>query len=145
MKKQKSINQNRVWISINYLSLIIGVLLFYAVKILHWPLSYLLFEIGILGVFIVSFFKAFIIPKFWKTVHTSLENLDEREVQVVFNALRYAYSIFAIICLVIIYGFAIAKYQPIDVVIAGSLLYLAHSLPASIIGWNEKNISMEDD
>ena len=73
-------------------------------------------------------------------VHTSLKNLDEREMQVVLNALRYAYSIFAIICLIIIYAFAIAEYQPIDVLLAGGLLYLAHTLPAAIVDWNEKVI-----
>ncbi len=78
-------------------------------------------------------------------VHTSSKNLDEREMQVVLNALRYAYSIFAIICLIIIYAFAIAEYQPIDVLLAGGLLYLAHTLPAGIVGWKEKNIATENN
>lgn len=78
-------------------------------------------------------------------VHTSSKNLDEREMQVVLNALRYSYSIFTIVCLLIIYVFAIVEYQPIDVLLAGGLLYLAHSLPAAIVGWNEKISKMDDD
>lgn len=145
MKNQKSRTQNRVWILLNYLSLIVGMLLFYTVKIYHWPLFFLFFEIGIIVIFLISLFKAFIITKFWEMVHTSSKNLDEREMQVVLNALRYAYSIFAVICLIIIYAFAIAEYQPIDVLLAGGLLFLAHTLPASIVGWNEKIITINHD
>ena len=144
MKNQESRKLNRVWITINYLSLIVGMLLFYTVKFRHWPLSFLFFEIGIFTFFLISLFKAFIKTKFWKMVHTSSKNLDEREMQVVLNALRYAYSIFTIICLIIIYAFAIAEYQPIDVLLAGGLLYLAHTLPAAIVGWNEKKILVDD-
>ena len=140
---KKSRNQNRSWILLNYLSLIGGVTLFYTVKIYHWPLSFLLFEIGIFAVLLFSLFKAFIITKFWKMVHTSSENLDEREMQVVLNAVRYAYAIFAIICLILIYAFAIAEKKPIDVVLAGGLLYLAHTLPAAIVGWKEKNLTLQ--
>ena len=144
MKNQNSRKQNRVWISLNYLSLIAGLLLFYIVKSFHWPLSFLLFEIGIFTFFLISLFKAFIKTGFWKMVHTSSKNLDEREAHVVLNALRYAYSIFTITCLIIIYAFAIAEYQPIDVLLAGGLLYLAHTLPAAIVGWNEKKILVDD-
>ena len=145
MEQQNSKRQNRVWISLNYFSLIAGLLLFYIVKSFHWPLSFLLFEIGIGAFFLISFLKAFIKTKYWKMVHTSYKNLDEREMQVVLNALRYAYSIFTIVCLIIIYAFAIAEYHPIDVLLAGGLLYLAHTLPAAIVAWNEKNISIDDD
>ncbi len=145
MKNQNSITQNRVWIILNYLSLVAGMLLFYAVKIYHLSLSFLMFEIGIFAIFLFSLFKAFIQTKFWKIVHTSSKKLDEREFQVVLNALRYAYGIFVIICLVIIYAFAVAEYHPIDVVLAGGLLYLAHTLPAAIIGWNEKIITMDNN
>lgn len=139
MENQKLRKQNKIWISINYLSLITGILLFYIVKTYNLPLTILWFEIGIIAVLLVSFYKAFITTKFWKMVHTSSKNLDEREMQVVLNALRYAYGIFAIICLIIIYAFAIAENQPIDVVLAGGLLYFAHILPVGIVGWNEKN------
>ena len=144
MKNQESRTQNRVWITFNYLSLIAGMLLFYTVKIRHWPLSFLFIEIGIFAVLLISLYKAFIKTGYWKMVHTSSKNLDEREAHVVLNALRYAYGIFAITCLIIIYAFAIADYQPIDVLLAGGLLYLAHTLPAAIIGWNEKKILVED-
>jgi len=144
MKNQESRTQNRVWITLNYLSLIAGMFLFYTVKFCHWPLPFLFFEIGIFAILLISLFKAFIKTGYWKMVHTSPKNLDERETHVVLNALRYAYGIFAITCLIIIYAFAIAEYQPIDVLLAGGLLYLAHTLPAAIVAWNEKTILIDD-
>lgn len=60
--------------------------------------------------------------------------------QVMLNSLKYSYSAFTIIVLVIVYGFAIAEQGPIDVVIAACLLYIAHTLPAAIVGWKEKII-----
>jgi len=76
-------------------------------------------------------------------VHTSSKSLDEREMQVVLSAVRYAYGIFAIICLILIYAFAVAEKQAIDVLLAGALLYLAHTLPAAIIGWKEKYLNLQ--
>ena len=145
MKNQNLKKQNRMWILLNYLSLIAGLLLFYVVKIYYLPLSYLLFEIGIFTIFLISLYQAYIKTNFWKIVHSSSKNLDEREMQAVLMALKYAYSIFTIMCLIIIYAFAIAEYHPIDVVLAGGLLYLAHILPASIVGWNEQIIKAYDD
>ena len=145
MEQQNFRKQNRYWILLNYLSLIAALVFFYTGKYFQWPIFSVIFEIGSLAIFIFSFFRAFIKTKLWKLVHTSYKNLDEREMQVVLNSLRYAYSIFAIICLIIIYAFAIAEYHPIDVLLAGGLLYLAHTLPAAIAGWNEKYITSENN
>ena len=132
--------QNRMWIALNYLSLIAVLVFFYTGKYFHWPLFLAIFTIVSLGIFFISFLKAFIKTNFWKMVHTSNKNLDERETQIVLNALKYSYSIFTVICLIIIYFFAVAKPGFIDVILAGGLLYLAHTLPPAIVGWNEKYI-----
>ncbi len=118
---------------------------FFTGKYFQWPVYQIIIEIGFIAIFLFSFLKAFVKTKFWSMVHSSSKNLDEREMQVVLSALKYAYSIFTIICLVIIYGFATIGFHPIDVVLAGGLLYLAHTLPAAIVGWNEKIISTDDD
>ena len=141
MKKQ----QNRFWMVLNYLSLIVGMLLYYAVKIYNLPGYLIYYEIGFMAIFLFSLFKAFVKTKYWRIVHTSSKKLDEREMQVVLNAMKYAYGIFTIVCLVVIYSFAIAENQPIDILLAGALLYFAHTLPAAIVGWNERNISIDDD
>ena len=71
-------------------------------------------------------------------VHTSSKNLDEREILAVLNGLKSSYSIFTVTCLIIIYTFALIGYPRIDVLLAGALLLLAHTLPAAIVGWNER-------
>ncbi len=70
--------------------------------------------------------------------HASFKKLDEREMQVVFKATSISYSLFVIVTLVIIYIFILSGLGQIDAVLAVSLLYIAHILPASIIAWNEK-------
>ena len=42
--------------------------------------------------------------------------------------------------IVIVYFFAILGLGPFDVVVAATLLYLAHILPTSILAWTEKEI-----
>lgn len=62
-----------------------------------------------------------------------MKTLDERQIQVILKATRISYSIFVIVVLILIYGFALIAKGSIDVVIAAYLLYLAHLLPASIL------------
>jgi len=135
MKQKNAREQNRLWIVINIGSLLFMLILFYAGKSLQWPIIAIILEIGLCVTFVLSFFHAFIRTKLWKFVHTSDNKLDEREMQIVLASLRYSYSVFTILCLAIIYGFALVAQGPIDVVMAGSLLYLAHTLPAAIVGW----------
>lgn len=138
MKNQNQKKQHRIWIIFNYLSLIAVLAFFYTGKHFQWPIFYIVLEIGSLLILLITFLRIFIKTKLWRMVHTSYKNLDEREVQVVLTSLKYSYSIFTIICLIIIYAFAITEFHPIDVLLAGGLLYLAHTLPAAIVGWNEK-------
>ena len=139
-KKSMSMQTRRFWIIINYLSIIFLLSFFYTGKYFNWTVLVLIGEAASLLLFIVSFIKGFINTKLWRMSHTSSKNLDERQLQVLLNSLKYSYSIFTIITLIIIYGFAVAELGPIDVVLAGCLLYMAHTLPAAIIGWNEKVI-----
>ena len=122
----------------HYLCLVFVMIIFYSIKITGIKEIYLLLEIiPSLGV-VLSFRKAFSISSLWKLTHTSYKDLDEREVQLVFKATSYSYSIFTILCLGIIYVFNLLGLAIIDLIIAACLLYVAHILPASIIAWNEK-------
>jgi hypothetical protein len=138
MKQQNFRGQNRFWILLHYFSLIAVLVFYYSGKYLHWPIVTVIFEIGFLVILLISFFRVFIKTKFWKMVHTSSKNLDEREILAVLNGLKSSYSIFTVICLIIIYTFALIGYHRIDVLLAGALLLLAHTLPAAIVGWNER-------
>ncbi|HKL32487.1 MAG TPA: hypothetical protein VJ919_08140 [Tangfeifania sp.] len=72
-------------------------------------------------------------------VHSN-KDLDERQNQVLLGALKNSYSVFTISVLLLVYGFALFDKQPIDVLLAACLLYVAHILPAAIIGWKEKAV-----
>lgn len=135
--------QNRFWIAINYTSLIAALIVFYTGKHLQWPVSLMILVLGAVAAFGYSFIRAFMRTGFWKMVHTAGRDLDEREMHVVLTALRYSYSAFTVLCLILIYAFAIAESRPMDVILAGGLLYLAHTLPATIIGWTEQVIDSE--
>ncbi len=137
--------KNRLWVLINYTALVCLLILFYAGKLTGWPVSLIVLEAVSILVFLYSFSRGFLQTGYWKLVHTSQAQLDEREVQLVLQAVRYAYAAFTIIALVLIYAFALAKFHPIDVLLAGGLLYLAHTLPAAIAGWSEKIIVLETD
>jgi len=88
---------------------------------------------------IMTFIKAFIHTGLWKMVHSN-KDLDERQNQVLLGALKNSYSVFTISVLLLVYGFALFDKQPIDVLLAACLLYVAHILPAAIIGWKEKAV-----
>ena len=138
MEQHYSIRQNRLWVVSNYVILLFFLGLFYLGKELAWPQSIIAVEVILFILFLVSFRRAFLLTNFWKMVHSSKNRLDEREMQVVLNALKNSYVIFTIVCLLIIYGFAVAEKGPVNVIIAAGLLYLAHTLPAAVVGWHEK-------
>ena len=137
--------KNRLWIFINYTALICLLIVFYTGKFTGWPVTLIVLEAATVLIFLYSFLRGFLHTGYWKLVHTSHHRLDEREVQVVLEAVRYAYGTFTIIAVVLIYAFALAQFHPIDVVLAGGLLYLAHTLPAAIAGCSEKIIIEEPE
>ncbi len=140
MKKNISRKKRRTMIIINYLSLIIFLAFYFVGKYFNWPKSLIVIEIISIILLISSFYFGFVKTKLWKFVHASENKLDERQILVNLKALKYSYSIFVIICLLLIYAFAIAEEGPLDVLIAFCLLYLAHTLPAAICGWIEREI-----
>lgn len=131
--------QRRLWIALNFLFLAAGLVIFYLGIHSDWPVVWIATGSIVFILFIVTSIQAFFRTRLWKMTHASVTRLDERQVQVVLNAIRYSYSIFVIVCLLVVYGFAVFAMKAIDVVIAGSLLYLAHTLPAAVVGWTEKD------
>jgi predicted RND superfamily exporter protein len=134
--------KRRIGVVLNIAALFLTVFLFELIR----------FDMGIgkiagivlMGLSLVTVILSFIIvfgsTGIWKMSHQRMKALDERQIQVILNATRISYSVFVIVALILIYGFALIEKGPIDVVIAASLLYLAHLLPASILAWTEKEI-----
>ena len=130
--------KNRLWISLNFVSLISLIVFFYLGKLSNWQIMVIIVEVLSIALFVISFYKGFIKSNFWRLVHSKSQNLDEREISLVLTGLKYSYSIFTILCIVIVYILILINFQFIDVVLAAGLLYLAHILPAAIVGWNER-------
>ena len=140
MNQQLSKTARKTWIVLNIVSIILIVSFFYLGQLLEVPAVF--FAGGGVSVIIAitSFIKVFIKTGLWKMVHSSQHSLDERQVQVILNAMKYSYSIFTILIIAIVYGFALFNKGPVNVLVAACLLYIAHILPAAIIGWSEKYV-----
>lgn len=128
----------RLSLVVNFISVALLIIVFEILKNTGQNNWLVLLEITLLAIAIASFIYAFANTGLFKFTHTKFSALDEREVQIINKSLRYSYSIFTILVLVIIYVYAIIKNGPIDVVIAAGLLYFAHVLPAGILGWTQK-------
>ena len=134
-------NSNRkMVVFINYFSVLMLLVIFYAVQLLGLNKLFIIIEIIPFAAIIISFNSAFKKNGLWKLVHTPPKKLDEREIQIVHKAVRTSYSIFVIICLALILLFAVAEGKPIDALLTAALIYLAHTLPAAIIGWNGEEV-----
>lgn len=131
---------NRTAVVINYVSLILMLVIFYVVKLLDCNKIFLILEILPLIAIIISFNYAYNRSGLWKLVHRSQKKLDERELQIVHRAIKYSYTMFVIISLVLILLFAVAEGRPIDALLAACLIYLAHTLPAAVIAFSGEEI-----
>ena len=142
MKRNISKTKRRLGVIVNYMALILAVFIFEMVKYgMGLPGWTGLVLIGILLiVLIISFTYTYGMTGLWRLTHKKTENLDEREIQVVTNSIKISYSIFTILVILVIYLFAVLGMGPFDVVIAATLLYLAHILPTSILAWAEKEV-----
>jgi hypothetical protein len=104
----------------------------------------LLVGVGVtLTVGTVTFVNLYWKTRLWQLSHASFERLDERQVQVFYESLRHSYAILAVVCLVVLYTSAVAGKGPIPILIAAAILYLAHTLPAAILAWTEKEVLTE--
>ncbi|MBN2491368.1 MAG: hypothetical protein JXQ29_11025 [Planctomycetes bacterium] len=134
----------RRWVLVNYLSISLFLVLWYALPDSQrsrpiW-LAVLLALLGTAG---LSFTTAHLRTGLWRLVHIKSETLDERENHVTLDALRFSYATFAVACLTIILAQSIAGQHGIvlfDVVLPAILIYVAHTLPSSVIAWKEREV-----
>ncbi len=137
MENQLSKHARQRWIILNYFSILLIIGFFYLSLYFRKPA--LFFTGGAVGLVlvVVSYARVFFKTNLWKMVYKEKEYLDERQVQVFLQAMRQAYVVFVIVAIVLIYGFSVIG-ESIHVVIGACLLYLAHTLPAAIVGWKEE-------
>ncbi len=128
---------------VNYVFLVIMNGCFYLVSG-NPDMTHLVDAVGLTALILVfiTFFPLHWKTGFWKLTHARTAELDERELQLTHTALRYAYAWFTVTCLMIVLAHALL-FRLVDtsfvitVPLAGSLIYLAHTLPGSVLAWTE--------
>jgi len=142
MDIRKSRSWRRIGVVVNFASLLLFLVIYYAGMNLGW--NAVLLAAGVivtLAIALGSFVVVHVSTGLWKLGHSHIDKLDERQIQVTHEALRYAYATFTVIALAIIGFNAIAGshgHYAFDVVLPVTLIYIAHVLPASIIAWRER-------
>ena len=142
MATEMSKPTRRLLIAINYLCVVLFLVLFAVGKYLGWSLPVAIALAAVVVILLVSFILAHIKTRLWRLAHTKVENLDERQIQITHESLRYSYGIFTVISLAILLIISVISGDDDSMLslIFASLLYLAHTLPSSIIAWTEREI-----
>lgn len=141
MERQMSKTDRCIGVIVNYLCVAAIALLVQTGDVVTWSIPLRL--VGILAALVVgliTFIRVYWRTGLWKLAHASFKKLDERQVQVMYDSLSHSYAVFTIVCLVIVYLNALVERGPVPIVVAGSLLYLAHTLPAAVVAWTEKEV-----
>ena len=142
MATEMSKPTRRLLIAVNYLCVVLLLVLYAVGKYLGWSLPVAIALTAVVVILLVSFVLAHIKTRLWRLAHTKAENLDERQIQVTHESLRYSYGIFTVISLAILLIIAVMSGgdDSMLILIFASLLYLAHTLPSSIIAWTEREV-----
>jgi hypothetical protein len=132
----------RLLIVISYLCVVLSLVLYAAGKYLGWSFTVVIALEAVVVILPVSFMLAHIKTRLWHLAHAKAETLDERQIQVTHESLRHSYSIFTVISLVMLLVTAVVSGgdDSILILIFVGLLYLAHTLPSSIIAWTEREV-----
>ena len=126
---------------LNYASLFLIIWIVYWVELQGAEPLTMVGLAALLILMVISFILIHISTGLWKLTHTRVSNLDERQVQVTHDALRNSYAIITILCLMaLLWKAAFPGENPNLIVIFAALLYLAHTLPASVIAWREREV-----
>ncbi len=142
MSLTNSKSKRRTAVLINYSCLLLFVGMFIAGKYLGWNIAVIVCGLLALIILLVSFAILHVNTKLWKLVHSKAADLDERELQLTLQSLRHSYIIYAIVSLLVIFSLAMlaGRHDSTLIIIYGGLLYLAHTLPSTIIAWREREV-----
>lgn len=141
MTREISRTQRRLLVAVNYLSLVALVFMVHVGRARGWSASIIV--AGVLptaGVLIATFVGVFWRTGLWHLSHAPFEKIDEREAQVMYEALRRSYAVFAVVCVIVLLVNAVAEMGHVPILVAAGLLYLAHTLPAAATAWSEKQV-----
>ena len=129
----------KISIFVNYLCLIV-IIFIQNLKINNKLIlnKLIIFIIAVI-LLLITFYYVFWKTRLWHFTHKSLKKLDEREIQVSYQSLKYSYSIFTIAILIAVFIYAIFE-KRFDFLFFISFLYLAHTLPGAVVIWRKIDI-----
>jgi hypothetical protein len=147
MGMSESMPRRRAGVAVNYALLLLALLLSFSG---HWSGWSNMTRIGFwvaAALVVVTFFPVHVRAGWWRLVHADPAALDERELQQNLEAVRRAYVIFAIVSLLVILTLVIFGLggQTQQLVVFWVLLYLAHTLPSSILAWKLSRTPLQTD
>ena len=147
MSLSKSKSKRRMWIILNYGFLLTSVLFALIGENFGWSLLVKISFWVSVAICLLTLRSVHFKTGLWKLVHAKVDTLDEREIQLILGSLRYAYTLFSIIALSAVLCMIVFEMESaiMQFVIFWALLYLAHTLPSSIIGWTEYRIPAQHE
>ena len=142
MNRAESRTLRRGYVALNLASLFLLLLIYYGWVAggVHNPVAVSLIIVCLISL-VLSFLHVIWRTGLWSLTHGKVENLDERQVMVTREALRYSYVIFVPCSLGLMFAAAVAAnhdWHLFDAMLPAGLLYLSHILPAIILAWREK-------
>ena len=132
-------NNRKIGVLFTYLSLLTILMVFEYAREEGVSLFLKVIEAISILIFITSFIITYVKTGLLRFTHKPIRELDEREIILLSKSLRYSYTSFTILVLLLLMSFTLTN-ASVDMVLVVSLIIFAHLLPASIIAWTEENV-----
>ncbi len=141
MKLEQSKSKRRLVVIVNYGCAGLFLMLFALGTYNGWNPLLLIALVATLITMLASFVRLHLRTRLWWLVHTRAEHLDERQVQITLDSLRISYAIFSVIVLcILLYLGVTSTGDSMLILVFAVMLYLAHTLPSSVLAWREREI-----
>ncbi len=147
MGVSESLTKRRIGVAVNYGFLLLTLLFSMAGHLFGWSVEIkIVFWLSVIFV-IVTFYPIHIQTGLWRLAHAKVGTLDEREIQQTLESLRRAYIVFSIVSLLIIITSVIFGLgsQTQQLTVFWVLIYLAHTLPSSILAWTVNRVPAQTE
>jgi len=142
MNSESPQSVRRLGILVNYAAILVAVALFYKGKYYGWSTPLFIGMAACAVVIVLGFLRLHLKSHMWNFTHAKIEKLDEREVQVILQSLRHSYEIFSVTCIVLVLALSLlgGRHDSMLMLICVSLIYLAHTLPSSVMAWTSRRV-----
>ena len=134
----------RLLVVVNFVMLVTILLLYYARDLLPFGNAWLILIDGALVVAVAfTYYFAFVRSGAQSLTQAKPRDLDEREIKIAHAARSFAYRVFTVISLFLMWIVIVAADNGLfifDALMPTSLLYVALALPSAYVAWLEKAV-----